>query len=144
MFKYIHVFGPIFILWVVGFLIEITCYKFLTAGKDVNLKENEEEQTDPVLKDAISVFKHFKISFIVYAVSIIASMIIPVTELRWLFFFACAMVMCPVVYDVLYSTLKNAFKSKERFLIALPSLYNILIIAVTLFFHYFAYMHKEF
>ena len=88
MFKYIHVFGPIFILWVVGFLIEITCYKFLTAGKDVNLKENEEEQTDPVLKDAISVFKHFKISFIVYAVSIIASMIIPVTELRWLFFFA--------------------------------------------------------
>ena len=49
----------------VGFLIEIACYKFLTAGKDVNLKENEEEQTDPVLKDAISVFKHFKISFIV-------------------------------------------------------------------------------
>ncbi len=144
MFKYIHVFGPIFILWVIGFLIEIACYKFLTTGKDVNLKDNEEELTDTDLKDAISVFKHFKISFIVYAISIIASMIIPVTELRWLFFFVCAMVMCPVVYDVLYSTLKNAFKSKERFLIALPSLYNILIIAVTLFCHYFAYMHKVF
>ena len=97
MFKYIHVFGPILALWVIGILVEIACYKFLTARKEINLKDNEEEQKDPDLKDAISVYKHFKISFIVYAVSIIASMIIPVTELRWLFFFACAMVMCPVV-----------------------------------------------
>ena len=35
MFKYIHVFGPILALWVIGILVEIACYKFLTAGKEI-------------------------------------------------------------------------------------------------------------
>ena len=144
MFKYIKVFGPILIIWIIGYLIACLCFNKTRLKHTYDINAEDLAQKDPFLNDALGVFKHFKTSFIVYCVSIMASAIIPVTELRWIFFFICAMVMCPIVYDALYVSFKSPFHPAERMLIAIPTLYNIIIIAVTLFFHYFAYMHKEF
>ncbi|MCJ7856897.1 hypothetical protein MUJ63_11415 [Lachnospiraceae bacterium NSJ-143] len=146
MSKYFHIFVPVMVLWIVGFLIETLCYKAvkkLIGVKSAQPEENE-SVSGTVTADAEAMHKHFKISFIFYMVTIMTSLIIPLTELRWLLFFGCAMLLCPVLYDVLYVTVKKAFESKERMLIAIPSLYNILIIIITLFLHYFAYMQKKF
>jgi len=54
------------------------------------------------------------------------------------------MTLCPVFYDIFAVSGSKMFKSKERFLIAFPAILNLLIIAVTLLLHYFAYMYKDF
>ena len=54
------------------------------------------------------------------------------------------MTSCPVLYDILYVTVKNAFKSKENMLLALPAIFDMVLVVITLFLHYFAYMHKDF
>lgn len=137
-----RVFLPILALWVIGFGIENMCYK--TALKLCEKSPLSEKEENIDLIDANSVHKHFKISFILYSITIIASLIIPITEIRWVLFFACAMVLCPTFYDVFYVLGKTIFKSKTRFIIAIPAVYNFILSAIMLFFHYFAYMHVDF
>ena len=131
------IFIPILVLWLVGFGCENMFHKGLSLKA-----ANSKNETN--IAEANSVHKHFKVSCILYSITILICLIIPLTELHWLLFFGCAMLIWPVFYDLFYGVGKTAFNSREKFALFFFSLYNFILSIIMLFFHYFAYMHVDF
>lgn len=140
MLAHIRIFGPILILWILCYLLQQVCRKTAFPALEKNFTDKESKE----FTELDASHKHINRNCIAFMVTIIISAVVPLTELRWILFFFCAMISCPVLYDILYVTVKNAFKSKENMLLALPAIFDMVLIVITLFLHYFAYMHKDF
>ena len=132
------------ILWIAGFAVSMNIYKTLEKLCNENEGALDEEYISVIRTQNATTKKHFFITGIYFPIAIILSYIVPITPFRWIMFFGCAFTLPPVVYDVLENNLKHTFESKERFMLSAISIYNLAIMALTMFTHYFAYMHVDF
>jgi uncharacterized membrane protein len=139
----LKIFYLLLILWPIGFCIGILCKK--TALKLCNKREGifspDEISAD---KNAIaSTYRHFRVSFIIYMVTIAIGVFQPIKEFKWLAFWASGMIFIPVFYDVFYVNIHVFTKSKVRFINTIPSVINLALEVFTLLCYYFAYIQMK-
>jgi hypothetical protein len=138
----LKIFYLLLVLWPIGFGIGFLCKSI--ALKLCDRREGffspDEIKAD---RDAIAyTYRHFRISFIIYMVTI-AIGFQPIKEFKWLAFFASGMVLAPVFYDVFNNNIHVFYKSKIRFINTIPSLINFSLEVFTLFCYYFAYIQMK-
>jgi len=132
------------ILWAVSVGVALILRKI--AWKDLNDRKHtmSEELFAKDQEGLKSTEKHFKITTCINCVAIVISSISPFPTLCWLSAAACGMVIAPVLYDVVYNCLPNARVSKMHLCATIVSVSNILLIAFTLNYIYWAHLHVDF
>ena len=137
-----RIFYLLLILWPIGFGLGFLCRKIALklCDKREGIFSPDEIKAD---RDAIaSTYRHFRVSFIIYMVTI-AIGFQPIKEFKWLAFFASGMVFVPVFYDLFYVNFHEFIKSKIRFINSIPCLINFVLEVYTLFCYYFAYIQMK-
>lgn len=131
-------------LWVIGMLVSRKVCGKIEALCEENAAELDDEYLETIRTQNALTKKHFWNSGRMFLITIIGGFIIPITEIRWILFFAGAFHLPAIFYEFFEHNIKQAFKSKEYLIFTLISGYNLLLIACTLIPYYFSYMHVDF
>ena len=116
------------------------------AWKDLDERKHKISE-ELILKDQDelkSTEKHFKITAIINCIALVISLISPFPALCWLSAAACGMVIAPVLYDVVYNCIPNAKVSKMHLCKTIVAVTNVMLIAFTLNYIYWARLHVDF
>ena len=131
-------------LWVIGILVSRKVCDKIESLCEENAAELDDEYLETIRTQNALTKKHFWNSGRMFIITIVAAMIIPVTEIRWILFFASAFHLPAIIYEFFEHNIKQAFKSREYLIFTLLNGYNLLLIACTLIPYYFSYMHVDF
>jgi len=132
------------ILWVLGIFISRKICTKIECLCEENAVGLDEETLEEIKTQNELTKKHFYNSGRMFIITIIGGLLIPITEIRWILFFAGAFHVPMVFYEFFEHNIKKAFQSKEYLIFTLLSFYNLALMLITMLFYYFSYMHVDF
>ena len=138
------IYAILVVLWVLGIFVSRKICDKIEALCNENAAELDDEYLEVIRTQNALTKKHFWNSGRMFLITIIGGFLIPVTEIRWILFFAGAFHLPAIFYEFVYHNTKQMTKSREYLIFTLISGYNLALMAVTMFLYYFSYMHVDF
>jgi len=138
------IYAILIVLWVLGILVSRKICDKIESLCNENANELDDAYLGIIREQNALTKKHFWNSGRMFLITIIGGFLIPVTEIRWILFFAGAFHLPAIFYEFFEHNLKQMTKSKEYLIFTLISGYNLALMAVTMFLYYFSYMHVDF